>query len=206
MTSSDLARGGERRWFGRGRTRALLSAGILVGSGAVGTSAYWNTGTSVEGVSVQAGAIHIDLADNSRVKPETYLWADLGGTLSTTGESRAKIMRVRNNSAGRLTFGYSISAAATNPAALGGALRLTVRKGGAVGASPGGPVCTGGVVVGSAGAPANGFAAAVGNLSSTQVTPYDDLCVQVALPSGSGVSGGATTDITFTFTATQVVS
>ncbi len=206
MTRADLDRGADRRWFGRGRTRALLSAGVLVGFGAVGTSAYWNTGTSVEGVSVQAGAIHIDLADNSRVKPEAYVWADLGGPVSTTGESRAKILRVRNNSAGRLTFSYGISAAATNPAALGGALRLTVRKGGVLGASPSGPVCTGGVVVGSAGAPANGFAATVGSLSSTQVTPYDDLCVQVALPSGSGVSGGATSDLTFTFTATQVVS
>ena len=187
-------------WFGRGRTRALLSAGLLVGVGAVGTSAYWSAGTQATGTTVQSGAIHIDLATNNRVKPETYAWTALTGNLAIAGESQAKILRVRNNSAGGLTFGYTIAATASGT--LGGALKVTVRNGGTVS----GTTCTGGTVVGTANANLNGYSGAPGQLSSSAATPYHDLCVQVSLPAGSGVTNGATSNIALTFSATQVVS
>lgn len=188
------------RWFGRGRTRALLSAGLLVGVGAVGTSAYWSAGTQATGTTVQSGTIHIDLATNNRVKPETYAWTALTGSLAIAGESQAKVLRVRNNSIGGLTFGYTIAATASGT--LGGALKVTVRNGGTVS----GTTCTGGTVVGTANANLNGYSGSPGQLSSSAATPYHDLCVQVSLPSGSGVTSGATSTIVFTFSATQVVS
>lgn len=189
-----------RSWFGRGRTRALLSAGLLVGAGAVGTSAYWSAGTQATGTTVQSGAIHIDLATNNRVKPETYSWTALTGSLAVAGESQAKILRVRNNSIGGLTFGYTVSATASGT--LGAALKVTVRNGGTVS----GTSCTGGTLVGTADTALNGYSGAPGQLSSSAATPYHDLCVQVRLPSGSGVANGATSTVVLTFSATQVVS
>ena len=50
MTRADLDRGADRRWFGRGRTRALLSAGVLVGFGAVGFAARQHVQRDVIGV------------------------------------------------------------------------------------------------------------------------------------------------------------
>lgn len=187
-------------WFGRGRTRALLSAGVLVGAGAVATSAYWQDGAQVSGASVEAGAIHIDLATNSRVKPETYTWSAMTGSLSTAGASQARVLRVTNNSAGGLTFGYTVAATATGP--LGAALKVTVLRGGTVSGS----TCTGGTTVGAANASLNGYSGSPGNLSSTAATPFHDLCVQVSLPAGSGVANGATSTVTFTFSASQVIS
>lgn len=186
-------------WFGHGRTRALLSVGALLGAGAIGTSAYWQTGTTIDGVSAQAGAIHIDLATNDKVKPETYTWSGLSSSLPTTGGSVARILRVTNNSTGRLTFGYTVSATATGT--LGAALKVTVLKGG----TTGGATCTGGTAVGAAGADLNGFSGSAGNLQATAATPYHDLCVQVTLPNGAA-GGGLSSDVTFTFNATQVIA
>lgn len=201
MRSTDPRHRAERaRWFGRGRTRALLSAGVLLGAGAVATSAYWHNAATVEGVSVQSGAIHVDLATNNRVKPETYVWSDLSGSIPAAGGSVAKVIRVRNNSTGRLTFSYDVSASATG--ALGAALKVTVRKGGTVSGS----TCTGGTAVGAANATLNGFSASGGSLAATAGTPYHDLCVQVTLPAGSGVGGFQSSNVAFTFAATQVIA
>ncbi|MFJ9315668.1 hypothetical protein ACIRN4_15875 [Pimelobacter simplex] len=201
MASHRASHRASRRWFGRGRTRALLATGLLLGVGAVGTSAYWSTGATVTGVQATAGAIHIDLAGAQRVKPETYAWTDLGGNLSTAGGSQAKVIRVRNNSTGAVRFSYDLAASAPNTT-FGNALQVTVRKGGSVS----GTSCTGGTLVGGAGANLRTYTATVGTISSWSAAPYDDLCVQVTLPAGSGVTGGSTAALTFTFSATQVVS
>lgn len=187
------------RWFGRGRTRALLSVGALLGVGAVGTAAYWQDDASVSGISVQAGAIHIDLATNNKVKPESYTWTDLNSSLpSAAGGSVAKVLRVRNNSTGRLVFNYTVSATASGT--LGAALKVTVLKGGTVSGS----TCTGGTAVGTANANLNGFSGAGGSLQATAVTPYHDLCVQLTLPPAAA-GGGLSSNVVFTFNATQVI-
>ncbi|TWG97264.1 putative ribosomally synthesized peptide with SipW-like signal peptide [Nocardioides sp. J9] len=186
--------------FGRGRTRALLSLGALLGVGAVATSAYWTAGSTVDGVTVESGAIHIDLATNDKVKPETYTWSDLSSSLPVTGGSTARVIRVSNNSTGRLTFSYTVSATATG--ALGSALKITVLRGGSVSGS----TCNGGTAVGPSGAALNGFSASPGTLDATSAAAHHDLCVQVTLPTGSGAGGGQTSDVTFAFDATQVIS
>ena len=188
-----------RRWFGRGRTRALLAVGMLVGSGAVATSAYWSNAKTVPGVALKAGVINIDLASNVKVKPETYAWTALSGNIATAGGSQAQVLKVANNSTGALKFSYTISATATNNT-LGNALKVTVLKGGTVSGS----TCTGGSAVGAPNATLAGFTATVGTLLSTAASPFDNLCVQVTLPSGSGVAANATAAVSFTFSATQV--
>ena len=193
-------RSGRPAWFGRGRTRALLSAGALLGVGAVGTAAYWNEAVSVPGVALHSGAIHIDLASNNRVKPETYTWSDLSSSLPATGGSVARVIRVKNDSIGRLVFGYTVSAAATGT--LGSSLKVTVVKGG----TTGGSTCKGTNYVGTPSSNLNGFSGSAGTLSATDPTPFHDLCVQLTLPSGSGVGGSQSSTVTFTFNATQVIS
>lgn len=186
----------ERRWFGRGRTRALLSAGLLVGTGAVATSAYFTDRVQVAGTTIAAGTLHIDLEANYRVRPETIAnWGDLNLTGLTAGTSKAGLMTVSNNSRGQLPMSFRVQAGATN--ALGAALTVTVRRGGSISSN----TCTGGTLIGSAGAALNGFnqsgGATIGTGGSTV------LCIQVTLPVGASLPASSTSNVTFTFPARQ---
>jgi hypothetical protein len=89
-----------------------------------------------------------------------------------------------------------VQASATNT--LGAALKLTVRRGGTVSGS----TCTGGTLVGTAAATLNGFDQPAG--ANLQTGQSANLCVQVTFPTGTGVSAGSTSTVTFTFPATQV--
>ena len=183
-------------WFGQGRTRALLSAGLLLGTGAVATSAYWTDHETATGAPLHSGSLHVDLESNFRVKPETISnWADLSLANLVDGTSRAGIMTVKNNSRGHAKLSYRVQAGATN--ALGGALKLTVRRGGTISSG----TCTGGTLIGSAGATLNGFNQAM-DLTLTPGQSHD-LCLQVSLPAGSNIAPSATSTVTFTFPAKQ---
>lgn len=187
-------------WFGRGRTRALLSAGLLVGVGAVTTSAYWRDQGSVPGVSFSTGALHIDLAANVRVKPETYTWSSFPLNAIVPGTSRSATLPVTNNSAGAASFSYRVQMAATDVGGgnLAAALQVTVRRGG----TSDGTTCSGGTLVGSANATLDGFDQPAGaTLAPTQA---HSMCVEVGLPSGASVTSGAQASLTLTFPATQV--
>jgi len=186
----------ERRWFGRGRTRALLSAGLLVGAGAVATSAYFTDQVKVTGTTISSGTLHIDLESNYRVRPETITnWGDLNLTGLTPGTSKAGLMTVSNNSRGQLPMSFRVQASATN--ALGAALTLTVRRGGSISSG----TCTGGTLIGSAGAALNGFNQSAGAPVGTGSS--DVLCIQVTLPGSASPAPSSTSNVTFTFPAKQ---
>lgn len=187
-----------RRWFGRGRTRSLLAAGLLLGTGAVATSAYWSTARSVPGTVITAGAMHIDLGTNVQVKPETYSFTALNLNGITSGNSRAATIAVTNNSSGALSFGYRVQGSATNTVGttMAAALGMTVRRGGTVS----GTTCTGGTLVGTANASLNGYDAPVGSTLARGAS--ETLCIQVTL--NSAVPTGATATVNLTFPATQV--
>lgn len=193
---ADRSTSRERRWFGHGRTRALLAAGLLVGTGAVATSAYWSKARVIPGVTITSGTMHVDLANDVRVKPESYNWTSLNLSGMTAGTSAAAVLAVTNNSTGLLTFSYRVQASATGT--LGAALKVTVRRGGAVS----GTTCTGGTLVGAAGASLSGFDQPSG--ANLQTGQSANLCVQVTFPTGTGVAAGSTSNVTFTFPATQV--
>lgn len=188
-----------RRWFGHGRTRALLAAGLLVGTGAVATSAYWAKKTTISVGSLTSGAMNIDLAGNNKVKPETYDWSTgLVLTGLTPGTNKAATIAVSNHSDGPVKFTYGMRSAATNTTGttLAGALQVTVRLGGSVT----GGTCTGGSPVGAANTPINSFNQS--GVSTLSVGQSDTVCVQVTLPTGSTATGAAS--LTFTFPANQV--
>lgn len=71
-----------RRWFGRGRTRALLSLGIVLALGVVGTSAYWT-----DNGSIVTGAITAGKMDLQAVAPSPGTWALVGPGGSYTASS-----------------------------------------------------------------------------------------------------------------------
>lgn len=48
-------------WFGRGRTRALLSLGLLLTLGVVGTSAYWTDTATLTGGTITSGSMDLQL-------------------------------------------------------------------------------------------------------------------------------------------------
>jgi predicted ribosomally synthesized peptide with SipW-like signal peptide len=174
----------------------LLSAGLLLGTGAVATSAYWTDHKTIAGAPLHSGSLHIDLESNLRVRPETISsWGDLSLSNLADGTSRAAIMTVSNNSRGHAKLSYRVQAGATN--ALGGALKLTVRRGGSVSSGS----CTGGTLIGSAGSTLNGFNQAM-DLTLTPGQSHN-LCLQVSLPAGSSIAPGASSTVTFTFPAKQ---
>lgn len=188
-------RGRRARWFGRGRTRALLSVGVLVGAGAVFTSATWSDRETVPGATFGTGALHIDLESNVRVRPESLTWSALDLDDLQDGGSRAAMMTVANNSLGAVPLSYRVRAAA--PGALGGALRITVRRGGSVSAG----TCTGGTTIGAAGTTLNGFDQPMDlHLPPGQA---HQLCIQVTLPGGSNIAPSASSTVTLTFPARQ---
>lgn len=51
-----------RRWFGRGRTRALLTLGIIASLGAVGTGAYWTDTAIVLTGPISSGKMDMQLS------------------------------------------------------------------------------------------------------------------------------------------------
>jgi predicted ribosomally synthesized peptide with SipW-like signal peptide len=174
----------------------VLSAGLLLGTGAVATSAYFTDQQVAQGVTFQSGTLHLDLESNVRVRPETIgSWGDLSLGNLADGTSRAALMTVANNSRGNARLSYRVQAGATS--ALGGALKLTVRRGGTVSSG----TCTGGTLIGSAGATLNGFNQAM-DLTLTPGQSHD-LCLQVSLPAGSSIAPSATSTVTFTFPAKQ---
>ncbi|MBM0123178.1 SipW-dependent-type signal peptide-containing protein [Pimelobacter simplex] len=189
-------RAGRGGWFGHGRTRALLSAGLLLGTGAVATSAYWTDHDTVAGTPLRSGSLHIDLESNVRVRPETIgSWGDLSLGNLANGTDRAAIMTVTNNSRGPARMSYRVQAGAPN--ALGAALRLTVRRGGTIS----GGTCTGGALIGAAGATLDGFDQAMD--VTLMPTQSHHLCLQVSLPAGSNLAPSSTSTVTFTFPAKQ---
>lgn len=100
------------RWFGRGRTRALLSLGVVLVLGAVGTSAFWTDTATVNAGTVTSGTMDLQL----QVPRSTTIWevVGTGGSVTDTtlavgnlapGESQAFNLAARN--VGQPTFTYT---------------------------------------------------------------------------------------------------
>lgn len=54
-----------RAWFGRGRTRAVLSLGVVLSLGAVGTTAYWTDTAAVSTGPVTSGSMDLQVAQTT---------------------------------------------------------------------------------------------------------------------------------------------
>jgi alternate signal-mediated exported protein len=104
-----------RAWFGKGRTRALLSLGTLLALGVVGTSAYWTDSAPVDAGTITSGTLDLQVAQ-ATAGP----WSAVGtGTAATAthitvsnimpSESYAYPLAVRNVGDADLTYGATVT-------------------------------------------------------------------------------------------------
>ena len=186
------------------RARALLSIGIVLGFGAVGTLAAWTDQATVTGGTFTAGTLDLQVND-SQSNPSNFT-SQLTFPNMVPGSSVAAMLAVQNKSVGaKLT--YTMTGGATNT--LGTALHLQVFTGGSASNSAGVGTCSGTQIVADvAFANANTtsiIGTARGPLAAS--TGVENLCFRVELPStASSTLQGGTSVATFILTATSVVS
>ena len=104
------------------RIRALLSLGVVLGFGAVGTAAYWTDQATLAGTTFTAGTLDLKLDGNLAGPGGSYTKTSLGITNLIPGESVAVTVSVQN--AG--TVGFKYTAKAYNTGDLSSGLRWTV--------------------------------------------------------------------------------
>ncbi len=172
------------------RVRALLSLGMVLGLGAVGTLAAWSS--TVVATSGQFTTGTVDITINNSNDPVTYASAPLTGLFP--GSITSGAFTVRN--VGSTYFSYSVAVTGTG---LGAFFDVTVRKDGSVTAP-----CTDGTAVtpSLAPLPANlqiaPVAAPLAATSGVQV-----LCVSLRLsPDAPASAQSSTGNVSLLFTAT----
>ena len=186
------------------RLRALLSAGMVLGFGAVGTLAAW-TDESTATATFSAGTLDLKL----RTLPDGTLadsvaMTTLNMTAMYPGVSKAAMVQVSNSGSVPLSYTLTGSAAAGTGGLggdLGAALLVGVYSGGTAENTATAGSCTG-TRIGTAD---------VALISSLIATPQTlapagtaDLCLVVSLPSNAANNlQGTSTTASFTFTASM---
>ncbi len=124
---SHRGRAFSNRWIGHGRTRALLSLGILLGFGAVSTMAYWTDQATMTGGPISAGTLDLRLKDAGTLIGQGGTWPNTGFTAAglIPGESVAFSFPVRNDG----SAGFRLTATATASGDLAPGLRFTTTHG-----------------------------------------------------------------------------
>jgi len=121
--------------------RALLSLGIAVGLGSIGTFAFWTDDVVISGTSFTAGTL--DLQVNNA---DSFATTTLGMTALVPGNTSAQVLTLKNNGTAPLKYTMTggltgTDAAAYNTAA---ALKLTVTVAGSISGSGNSATCSAG--------------------------------------------------------------
>lgn len=174
------------------RVRAILSLGMVLGLGAVGTLAYWTDSATLTGGTFSSGTLDIKLGgvdNNPAAFTTSFAMANM-----QPGDKKSASVSVQN--AGSLDFTYTATGIASGT--LGSLLVFRVVPGGTVSGSD----CTGGTQTFNAAMStsqsvisANRPVAAAGN---------ESFCVTATLPTGTTTGQGTSSTATFTFDAKQV--
>lgn len=188
-----------------GRIRAILSLGVALGLGTVGTFAYWTDDVVISGSTFTAGTL--DLQVNNA---DAYATTTLGMTGMAPGSSSAEVLTVKNNGSAVLKYTITGGLTGTNAAdyntAGANGLLLTISVGGTRTASGTNFVCSGGTVIVNA-VPLTSttttpiIATRRGPLATTGPTQTEALCFSVKL-SDNAPNSLQTKTATATFTAT----
>lgn len=178
------------------RVRAVLSLGIVLGFGAVGTLAYWTDSATLAGGTFTSGTLDIKLsgADNN---PAAFT-TSFALTDMAPGNSKAAAVTVEN--AGSLDFTYTATGIA--PGALGSLLEFRVVPGGSVTGSGTGMTCTDGTQTYNATMNASSNVISVNRPIAAGGS--ESFCVSATLPTGTTTGQGESTTANFTFNAKQV--
>lgn len=177
--------------------RAVLSLGVLVGFGAVGTLAFWTDEATVTGGTFEAGTL--DLALSGAENDPAGFTSSFALTNMLPGHSRAAVVTVEN--AGTTDFTYTASG--TAPGALAPSLRFRVVPGGTVSGSGAAQTCTGGDPTYD-GRLGGGTRAVIPGNRPLASGVDETVCVQAYLPTGAESGQGLSTTSTFVFRAKQV--
>lgn len=200
----------ERRWFGRGRTRALLCLGVLAALFVGTTSAYWTDDVQVTGTTLTSATLDINVKGGD---PQATSTLSMGAMVP--GSSSAEVLPVNN--VGTAPAKYSMTGGLTgtnasdfSTAATDGLL-LTIRSGGTVSGSGSAATCTGGTALVSA-APLTATTSTT-ILTRSQTAQLaasngsESLCFQIKLAdTAPGSLQGKTATATFTVTGTTDLS
>lgn len=178
------------------RVRALLSLGIVLGFGAVGTLAYWTDSAALAGGNFTSGTLDIKLsgADNN---PAAFT-TSFSATNMQPGDSKAASVIVQN--AGSIDFTYTATGIA--PGALGSLLVFRVVPGGSVAGSGSSMSCAGGTQTFNA--TMNASSNVISANRPIAAGANEPFCVSATLPTGTTTGQGQSTTASFTFNAKQV--
>ena len=189
-----------KSWWRSAKLRAVLSLGVVLGIGSIGTFAFWTDSVTVSGTTFTAGTLVLNV--NGSHSPAAY--TSLNITNMVPGNTTAGILTVKNNGTAPLKYLGSAAATDTAPLGLGAALTVKITADAAVtGASPT-ATCAGTALSGT-GTALNTSFITPGRLLAPGAT--ETLCVQVTLPSGASTTlQGGSTAVVFTFTGTSDLS
>ncbi|RNL79193.1 TasA family protein [Nocardioides marmorisolisilvae] len=183
------------------RARAALSLGLVLGTAATGTFAFWSDSATVTGTTITTGSIDLQV-NNLTTNDSAYTQLNLTGMVP--GNTVAGVITVKN--AGNSPFTYYVDATASNADTKGLGAALVVKVTGASTVTGSAPSRTcGGATLANTG---TAFAASL--VSSTTprqlaVGATETLCIQATLPTGASTSlQNATTNVGFTFNANQL--
>lgn len=207
------------RWFGRGRTRALLSLGVLAALGATSTSAYWTDEASVTSGPISSATLDLTAGPSTGSEfltgtgPNNWSYAALTLTDMVPGESVSKTVVVRNSGTAPFKFNATVQSS-TNDLTSGSSGLQVVIVDQSTAAAPTGTQaggdraggCTGGTQV---------FSGFVSTTASGNILPADvalatagatrSLCVRVVLNSAAPNSlQGKTTTVVLSLSASQL--
>ncbi len=180
------------------RVRALLSLGMVLGLGAVGTLAYWTDSATLDGGSFVSGNLDIKLGspapgvDNN---PSQFT-TDFAMTNMQPGDSKAAIVTVRNS--GSIGFTYTATGV-TSGGALASLLSFKVVPGGAL---SGTTDCTG--TPSFTGTMASAQNVITANRPLAGSGGNESFCVVATLPTGTTTGQNTSATASFTFNAKQV--
>jgi len=188
----------------KGRVRAVLALGTVVGLSPVGTLASWTDTVPITGTTFKSGTIDLQLNDLNAVTSTTLSMTDMA-----PGATSAEVFRVKN--AGTAPFTYTITGGlgGTDAAAFAtaSALKLNISANGTRSGTGNAATCTGGTaVVTGVTLTANTAATVVGTAQGPLASGATGapLCFHVTFASDAPTTlQGKTATATFTVTATS---
>jgi|GEM_PF-6478552 len=220
-TSRSAARSGwfGGRWSGHGRTRALLSLGVLVALGVTTTSAYWTDEASVTSGPISTATLDLTGGPTTGSEnltgtgPNNWDYSALTLTDMIPGESVSKTVVVRNSGGAPFRFNATVKTSSNDLTSALVGLQVVIfdqsTAAAATGTQAGGNragTCSGGTQVYS------GFVSttASANIYGTDVTlattgATRSLCVRVELNSGApNTLQNKSTTVVLNLSATQL--
>ncbi|OYD66706.1 SipW-dependent-type signal peptide-containing protein [Rhodococcus sp. OK302] len=181
-----------------GRARAIMSVGMVLGLGAVGTLATWTDGVTATSGAFTTASVAMKLNGHPTVSTDTSDYAFTALTTSNIlpGNSVSQVLTVQN--AGDVAFKYTMTAKANGESALAPLMKVTILDQ-ACSTVIAGPTAL------STTAPVGIVAAerTVAVKTATAGSGEEKLCVKVTLDGSTAdaLKNKSLTDVSFTFTA-----